>query len=779
MLTPLETPSDVVTQDNPSESQLNPTSHVDLQPSHFASVQNQIPVIYDPMSLDTDWFDPNILSTTNWLDAIDTDFSSLQTGFNFSGLPANDAGQGVSRLSQAFSTSQVVGRNIQRGMPAQQSPVAVSSTFSGHSAVSTESAAEVCAAAQEESASRKGEYYVDGQPARLPKTKRRKLSSRHSAPPISEVLTARYCLRFPIPSGIDLKHRISFSSATYDSFIQMWQKCCVSPVLSWPPYEQSDFPTREMLEHLLGLYFSSFHSTLPFLHPPSFDANEVHWLLLLVMMAVGAHYIGEYRSHVFAISMHEFVRRSLVLVREDEYAVPMSSQTEAQVHLLHTVGLMYSGDPKNYDHGIRKADPLLSYHHELSEQWEKLNTPIAIQHITTELEWKGWIQREEIARTAYCIWLLDCMLAYHFQSRPALTVRDSKYPLPCHEKVWNASSPQDWKVLLKSQTSNPTLQEALQELYVDKRLPRDRGEFARILLIHGLFHRSWEVGKYFGDPLSQWEPTAKKESSAEILPPNPVSLFTISNYTKWQNSACDCLDILHWQANATIGQASGFEHPTVVQLHLARVILLSPINDIVHLSKALTGNGSAQEAANISNYKRMIQRWAVQGQYKARLAAIHAGVTFWHIRRYSVDGFYEAPAIALAALMLWAFGTFSTKQDINKTDPNQSGAPSKRSQREKSASQEESSDDSACDIILLDRPTDDELVQQFVRRGHTMQAYITGVGDLYSPCGPERVLSEACKLLAASNCWGISACWLGQLKSLEEFCKTERSSSGK
>lgn len=730
------------------------------------------------MSLDTDWFDPNILSTTNWLDAIDTDFSNLQPHFNFSGLPTTDAAQGASRPSQVFNTSQIAELDDRHRVPAQQSPVALSSTFSGQSAVSTESAAEVCAAAQEESTSRTGEYYVDGQPARLPKTKRRKLSSRHSRPPISEGLAARYSLQSPIPSGIDLKHRISFSNSTYNVFVQMWQKCCVSPAMSWLPFEQSDFPTREMLEHLLGLYFSSFHSTLPFLHPPSFDANEVHWLLLLVMMAIGAHYIGEQRSQIFVISMHEFIRRSLILLVEDQYVAPMNCQTEAQVHLLHTVGLVYSGDEKHFEYGIDKANLLLSRHQNLSEQWEKLISNLPAQQTATELEWKVWIQREGIARTAYCTWLLDCLLAYHFQRRPTLTLRDAKYPLPCHEKAWSASSPQDWKALWKSQTPNPTLQEALQELYVDKRLPRDRGEFARILLIHGLFHRSWEVGKYFGDPLSQWEPTAKKESSAEILPPNPVSLLTVSSYTKWQNSACDCLDILHWQANATIGQASGFEHPTVVQLHLARVILLSPIDDIVHLAKALTGTGNAQEEANILNYKRMIQRWAVQGQYKARLAAIHAGVTFWHIRRYSVDGFYEAPAIALAALMLWAFGTFSTKHDASRRNIEQRRAPSIRSQREKSVSQEESSDDAACDIILLDRPTDDELVQQFVRRGHTMQAYITGVGDLYSPCGPERVISEGCKLLAASNCWGISASWLGRLKRLEEVYRTERSSSG-
>lgn len=59
------------------------------------------------------------------------------------------------------------------------------------------------------------------------------------------------------------------------------------------------------------------------------------------------------------------------------------------------------------------------------------------------------------------------------------------------------------------------------------------------------------------------------------------------------------------------------------------------------------------------------------------------------------------------------------------------------------------------DIILLDRPNDDELVQQSVRRGHVMKANMNGVGDLYGERGPERVLVEGRKLLSTLNCRGI------------------------
>jgi hypothetical protein len=222
------------------------------------------------------------------------------------------------------------------------------------------------------------------------------------------------------------------------------------------------------------------------------------------------------------------------------------------------------------------------------------------------------------------------------------------------------------------------------------------------------------------------------------------------------------MDILHWQANATIGQASGLEHPTVAFLHLSRIVLLSPINSIVRLAKDLVGQYQLSTDAKARDQK-FIQRWAVQGQYKARLAAIHAGAAFWHIRRYSFDAFYEAPIVALATLMLWAFGTFSVKQTGSQDTQS-------RTQLHEPDSPHESSENSVCGIILLDRPTDDELVQQFIREGHTMRANFSGVGDLYGPRGPERVLVEGCKLLDTLKYWGVTTMWRDLLQRLQT-CK--------
>lgn len=273
------------------------------------------------------------------------------------------------------------------------------------------------------------------------------------------------------------------------------------------------------------------------------------------------------------------------------------------------------------------------------------------------------------------------------------------------------------------------------------------GEFSRILCIHALFRRTWDVETYFQKPLTAWSPTAERQDFEMIENSLPLWLPGIPTYAKWRNSACDVLDILHWHANSVIGAASGMEHPTVLHLHLARVVLLTPFREIVKLAHILTGETSSNPETDVAKLKKHIQRWALDDQYKARLAMIHAGVLFWHVRRYSTDAFYEPSSVFLATLALWAYGTFAPKTPPDNPDGDEGHFPNS---------------------IQLDRPADDELVQLFVKRGTVMKANITGVGNLCSEKGPGRVLVEGRKLLGGLRRWGIGRVLVGVLSALIE-----------
>lgn len=301
------------------------------------------------------------------------------------------------------------------------------------------------------------------------------------------------------------------------------------------------------------------------------------------------------------------------------------------------------------------------------------------------------------------------------------------------------------------------MHEVIQILYVEKRLQSSTGEFSRILCIHALFRRTWEVEAYFKQPLTLWSPAAEQQAIKSKEMSSPVWLPEIQTYSRWRNSACDCLDVLHWHANSVIGAAGGMEHPTVLHLHLARVVLLTPFRHIVQLAHLMTRQPEPESDEQITEARTHIRRWAVEDQYKARLAMIHAGVSFWHVRRYSVDGFYEPSAVFLATLAMWAYGTFAphTSRPIEDSHSPQSdedaGSPFPTS-------------------MQLDRPADDELVQLFVKRGGSIRANVTGVGNLCSPKGPSRVLLEGRKLLMDLKCWGYSHWIVRTLTLLIEIC---------
>jgi hypothetical protein len=285
------------------------------------------------------------------------------------------------------------------------------------------------------------------------------------------------------------------------------------------------------------------------------------------------------------------------------------------------------------------------------------------------------------------------------------------------------------------------------------------GEFSRILCIHALFRRTQEVAAYFEQPLTLWSPKAERQSISIIEKSMPVWLPDIPTYANWRNSACDVLDILHWHANSVIGVASGMEHPTVLHLHLARVVLLTPYSHIVQLARFRSGEETPISNAELASTHAYVRRWAQEDQHKARLAMIHAGVLFWHVRRYSADAFYEPAGVFLATLAMWAYGTFATYTPAPKNGH--------------SPQDDDDADELFPTLMRLDRPADDELVQLFVKRGGGMRAVVTGVGNLCSARGPVRVLLEGQKVLMGLKRWGSSRKAIETLGALIEWCQRD------
>lgn len=692
-------------------------------------------------------------STINWLQADplsfdEDDWNTLFPMFpdEFSFSPSVDL---VSPMQQ-YENEDGTGLGPPTGPP-YSSTLASPSTHYQQNTPNAESSA-----AGDKSTVASGEYYVDGDAGRLPRTKRRKLMPvLKGADRIEEPDFSLEYSRPPVPCT---EKRLHISQEQYDHLRTVYFRVSLE-TSTFKSFQQIDLPAKPILQGLLSLYFTHFDQTMPFLHFPTFNAKSRHCALLLGMMALGSCYLDDEGMHIFTISMHEFLRRYLILAEEQHLFLQETPQTLSQIQLLHAVG---AGHTQYEPLLISASRSLCSATSFCRNEW--LRQYRASENIAyadnAQGRWMAWIEKEESLRTGFCIWMLDCMWACEFQQSPHMRLEDATLmDLPAPERAWEAPTAVTWTLQISGILNPPTLLEALQHLYVDKRLLPQLGEFSRILLVNGLYHRTWQVRTTVTQSLANFEPSAQKQVSSVMTSKQPVWPPSVPLFNRWRNSACDCLDILHWSANATIGAASGMEHPTVLHLHLSRIVLLAPMTDIVRYAHYLIRSSknfgclspSIPSAAEADEHRRSIQRWAVQDEYKARLAAIHAGVVFWHVRLYSINAYYEPTTLAHASLLLWALSAFSPRKPVVTSSPRESPSLD------------------ICDIILIDRPTDDELVQQFVRQGNAMHANMTGVGDLFGLKGPRRVLAEGQKLLGSLRSWrGVTEHWLSVLARLEK-----------
>lgn len=216
------------------------------------------------------------------------------------------------------------------------------------------------------------------------------------------------------------------------------------------------------------------------------------------------------------------------------------------------------------------------------------------------------------------------------------------------------------------------MQSAVTRLYTERKI-ENLGEFSSVLVLHAVLEETWSVQRYFQRPLSSWVPSSQRPAPA-AMPPSRETPYTADDekssqrralriplFSKWRDAACDCFDTLHWEANSICAKNAGIEHPAVLHLHLARIIILVPYAQIRVLADYIAAHGTC--APSVSDAVRVAEReiyaWLRHDQFRARLAVVHAGALFWHIRRYSRGAFYEPPALFLASLTLWAYGTYA------------------------------------------------------------------------------------------------------------------------
>ncbi len=404
--------------------------------------------------------------------------------------------------------------------------------------------------------------------------------------------------------------------------------------------------------------------------------------------------------------------------------------------------------------------------------------------------------------------------------------------MPSTEALWEASSADAWLkafpaaptvagglvgALLGEESTRATVAHAAESLWSNLATPAGTTQFSTVIIIYVLLRRKWDTSQYLNEFMSA------PPILGAPLHARAQYLGAIPEYTKWRNYVCDCLDVLHWDALSLSARAEGRESPVSLHLHLSRIVILVPVRELfehsfTHVQAGVSSNllphNIYQAPRPGQHWRRTLLTWAHQDRYKARLAVIHAGALFWHVRRYASCSFMEPFGVFLSALVLWAFGSVSgtvnldrrhispaaaqtqhgeqhaptpaiSSADVNQPAPSPAASELQHSIHYRTGSEASpaalsSSSSSAQRTSLpstrhrrmpkvahLDRPLDDELVQHIIRSGDGMRFCLEGVDDLCSGEGPVQVLREAIGILLEQPVvWSVSETYAEYLESM-------------
>ncbi|KAL1874418.1 hypothetical protein VTK73DRAFT_295 [Phialemonium thermophilum] len=555
-----------------------------------------------------------------------------------------------------------------------------------------------------------------------------------------------------------------------------FRRLCLDRNGVYPSYVTQDFPSLGFINFFIRLFFENFDPILPIYNTKVANMAE-HWILALSVSAIGSQYADAEELSRCVVPLHEFLRRALA-VEVESGSPSYSSLPLAEALVLSQIGMMYYGSERLRSVAKARRGILSDIVNDMG-YWEPAQDHLqpAGQEPGLSLEsmWRHWLLAEARRRLAYAIWLVDCMAVYHFGLRPLFTLESARWELP-QDELWGAPTAEEWFLKYKSHERNPSLMCAVHTLFLSRQMKADLGEYSNLLLLHGVYQEIFKVKDFFSRELSTWTPSVPQMGNGSGAAPETTSGLALqrhSPFEKWRSAAMDCVDVLHWAANGVVAKLQGAEHATVLHLQFSRVVLWSPYEKVQELAAYLASltESPGRHAGEVPSVEGAIQaesevlQWAQMDEHKARLAALHCGCFFWHVRRYSCKAFYEPVSVFLATLVLWAYSVYAPRAPLPYREgegDDAQGIPNPT-------------------FVHLDRPCDDEMVQFFVRSGRpsVMGAYVAGVGNIYEPSGPAGILREGRKLLVAvSTAWGRTAEYLRVLKAVERHSMECHSKTG-
>lgn len=413
--------------------------------------------------------------------------------------------------------------------------------------------------------------------------------------------------------------------------------------------EMEDFLSHNSMHKFFKLFFTNINNTYPLIHAPSFNSVDVHSMLLVSIIVLGASY-SEQPDHKIAVKIHDLLRG--VIFSSDYFDATPELWVLQSILLIEVFGRNKAGMKQmgmsHLFHGL-----LINLIRRSGYQ------SIVIDRRIKDLDdlnksWKEWIKLESMKRLVFLTFLWDVQHAVLFSQTLCMSAFELKLELPSDANIWLADNEEEWASYYSSLRCSPILFLKTLKKYLNcsSELP-EINSFSRVLILHGLMGIAWDMQR------------RDQTSLGFQIDPNTWKIQLSKAYYVWK----DDFDI--YCSDLFLGCAKKFEQAFIKRsllkyissinaiFHCAHIMLWTNTVDLQIFAGAKHILGRNVMPTEYESSSRQFQKW-IQNVGKPEKALFHAiellkeGLV--SLEDWEHDGSFHYPwCVYISALLCWGY----------------------------------------------------------------------------------------------------------------------------
>ncbi|ETI24107.1 hypothetical protein G647_03476 [Cladophialophora carrionii CBS 160.54] len=412
------------------------------------------------------------------------------------------------------------------------------------------------------------------------------------------------------------------------------------------------FPSTQILDISLDIYFRRFHHLMPFIHEPTFSAKQTSSSLLFPMCLMGLTLLDSVRAKRFVsaqlVDAIERCRRDLVLSSRHGGQMGELLTALAAASLLLTVACISPKQALAEHSRLLYSEAItVAQRHGLffPQEGQELSSTIFSNLAGDTAKWKAWTKIESVKRLIVCLIMSDSFFSALDDHNPIIQTEALHFYFPCKNELFQTPTAKRWIQLVNAgaATVMPWMTPQLETAVLPP--PPD----ANTLGFFGLFSTIWVR-------------IAEAKHRHTSLTSNASGLLIPADVFAHDEHAASIVPLLRkvWR---TYGPTMGFINPNCEAFWHHLNISMTADLGLFELASGREGAESAKGALDA------IATWSQTSA--ARRACVHAAQTFLIMsKRRPIDGTsYEAEIALVHAALVLGLYVFVMPQDDPDTRP--------------------------------------------------------------------------------------------------------------